>query len=77
MATSTADAKRRVVVPGANPGDVFEIQNLGEGRLLLVRLERPAPAPPMSRSRCLAAITSAPLLPTMSWEALRAATREP
>jgi hypothetical protein len=77
MSTSTADAKRRIVLPAAKPGDVFEVQSLGEGRLLLVRLEQPAPVPPMSKSRSLAAMASAPLRPKMTWEALRALTREP
>jgi hypothetical protein len=77
MAISTADAKRRVVLPAAKPGDVFEVQTLGEGRLLLVRLERPSPVPHLSRSRSLAAMTSAPLRPKMTWEELRALTREP
>lgn len=77
MATSTADAKRRVVIPAANPGDVFEIQSQGEGRLLLVRLERSEPRPEMSVERCLDAIAAAPLRPTMTWEALKAVTREP
>jgi len=35
MAISTADTKRRVVLPAAKPGDVFDIQSQGEGRLLL------------------------------------------
>jgi len=30
-------------------GDVFDIRSQGEGRLLLVRLERPEPGPGMSR----------------------------
>lgn len=45
MAIAIADAKKRVVLPTAKPGDVFDIQEQGEGRLLLVRLERPAPSP--------------------------------
>jgi len=77
MAISTADAKRRVVLPAARPGDVFDIQSQGEGRLLLVRLERPKPAPGMSMARCLEAIAAAPLRPKMSWESLKAMTREP
>jgi len=77
MATSTADAKKRVVLPGAKPGDVFDVQNQGEDRLLLVRLERPAPGPRMSRARCLAAIASAPLRIRMDWESLKTITREP
>jgi hypothetical protein len=77
MAISIADAKRRVVLPAAKPGDVFDIQSQGEGRLLLLRLEPPRPAPGMSVERCLEAIAAAPLRPKMSWDALKAATREP
>jgi bifunctional DNA-binding transcriptional regulator/antitoxin component of YhaV-PrlF toxin-antitoxin module len=77
MAISTVDAKRRVVLPAAKPGEVFEIQSQGEGRLLLVRLERPKPKPGMSMERSLQAIEASPLRPRMSWEALKALTREP
>jgi hypothetical protein len=77
MAISTADAKRRVVLPAARPGDVFDIQSQGEGRLLLVRLERPEPGPRMSIARCLGAIAAAPLRPKMTWESLKTTTREP
>jgi hypothetical protein len=77
MAISTADAKRRVVLPDVSPGDVFDIQGQGEGRLLLVRLERPEPAREMNMDRCLKAIAAAPLRPTMSWDELKSLTREP
>ena len=77
MAISTTDAKRRVVLPAARPGDVFEIQSQGEGRLLLVRLERPQAGPRMSMASSLEAIAAAPLQPTMTWDALKAVTREP
>jgi hypothetical protein len=77
MPISIADAKKRVVVATARPGDVFEIQSEGEGRLLLVRLEAPKPAPKMSQARCLKAIAAAPLRTTMSWGSLKAMTREP
>jgi hypothetical protein len=77
MPISTADAKRRVVLPGARPGDVFDIQSQGEGRLLLVRLELPKSAPRMSLARCLEAIAAAPLQPKVSWDSLKAVTREP
>jgi hypothetical protein len=77
MPMSIADAKRRVVLPAAKPGDVFDIQSQGEGRLLLVRLERPKPEPGMSLSRSLEAIAAAPLRPKMTWDSLKALTREP
>ena len=37
--TVTADNKRRVVLPSAKPGDLFEVQFSGEGKLVLTRLE--------------------------------------
>jgi len=77
MPTSRADVKKRVVLPAARPGDVFDIQRQGEDRILLVRLERPAPGPAMTRARCLQAITSAPLRMKTTWESLRTLTREP
>lgn len=77
MAISTVDAKRRVVLPAAKPGDVFDIQSQGEGRLLLVRLERPKQEPEMSVERSLEAMAAAPLRPKMPWDSLKALTREP
>ena len=43
MPIAKADAKRRVVLPAVKPWDVFDVQNHGDGRLVLVRLERPEP----------------------------------
>ncbi|MCY4025545.1 MAG: hypothetical protein OXH75_04435 [Acidobacteria bacterium] len=77
MATVRADSKRRVVVPGARPGDVFDIQRQDDHRYLFVRLQRPAAAPKMTREECLEAISRYPLPVGMSWEQLRKLTREP
>lgn len=76
MAVSTVDAKRRVVHPAARPGEVFEIQSQGYGRLLLVCLERPKPEPGMSMERSFQAIEACPLRPRMTWDALKGLTRE-
>jgi hypothetical protein len=76
MSISTVDAKRRVVLPAARPGDIFDIQSQGEGRLLLVRLERPE-GPGMSMASSLEAIAAAPLQPKKTWDSLKAVTREP
>jgi hypothetical protein len=75
MATSKTDAKRRVVLPAARPGDVFDIQDQGEGRMLLVRLEPPQPSTRMSLARSLEAIAAAPLRPKLSWDSLKVVTR--
>jgi bifunctional DNA-binding transcriptional regulator/antitoxin component of YhaV-PrlF toxin-antitoxin module len=77
MSTSKVDTKKRIVLPNGKPGDVFEIQQQAEGRLLLVRLERPEPDERMSRKACMDAMQNAPLRPTIPWEQLRQLTREP
>ena len=77
MNVARADAQKRVVIPDAEPGDVFDIQQEGEGRYTLVRLHRPPPKPRMTREECLDAIARRPLTPVMSWEELRSMTREP
>jgi hypothetical protein len=75
--TTTADSKKRVVLPVARPGDVFDIQRQGEGQFVLMRLARPEPKARLTRAECLKAIDSAPLQPKMDWPALRELTREP
>lgn len=77
MPTSTADAKRRIVLPTAEPGDIFDLRSQGEGRLLLVRFERPKPETRMTKDRCLEAIAASPLRPRLTWDSLKAVTREP
>ena len=77
MSTVRADGKRRVVVPGVKPGDVFDVQRLGEQRYVLVRLHRPAPLPSKSREQCLEAMSRSPLRMTLSWDQLKQLAREP
>jgi len=77
MSTSTVDTKKRIVLPGGRPGDVFDIRQQAEGRLLLVRLEKPERTERMSKAACVKAMRKAPLRPTMPWEKLRQLTREP
>jgi hypothetical protein len=45
-----ADDKKRVVLPGANPGDCFDVQVSGE-EFRLIRLQKPDPAYPPSRNK--------------------------
>ena len=75
--TTTADSKKRVVLPLARPGDVFDVQLQGEGQFMLVRLARPEPKARLTRAQCLRAIDAAPLHPKVTWETLRELTREP
>ena len=77
MKAVRADIKRRVVIPGAKPGDVFDVQRQGDERFVLVRLHRANEAPGMSREACLEAMDRSPLNVALSWEQLRRITREP
>ncbi len=77
MKAVRADIKRRVVIPGAKPGDVFDVQRQGDERFVLVRLHRASEAPEMSREACLEAMDRSPLNMALPWERLRRITREP
>jgi len=77
MAITKADKKKRIVISGARPGDVFDVQDQGDGRVLLVRLVHPRPKMRKSRNEVLRAMKKAPLRPRMRWEELRQLTREP
>ena len=77
MSTTRADAKKRVVIPGARPGDVFDVQRQGDERYALVRLQRPDATAVKSHAACLEAMSRSPLRLRLSWEQLRDVTREP
>lgn len=77
MGTVRADAKKRVVLPGAAFGDVFDVERHGDGRYVLVRLHRPDSVPKKSREASLKAMSEMPVRMTLSWEELRQITREP
>ena len=74
--TVKADDKKRVVLPGANPGDVFDCENQGPGRFLLIRLNKPEPPKRKTRKEVLKAIEKSTLHLDMSWEELKAWTRQ-
>jgi hypothetical protein len=75
--TVIADSKMRVVMPGARPGDMFDFEDEGNGRFHLVRLNKPSPPKRKTRTEVLAAIKASKMRPMMTWEELRAMTREP
>jgi len=74
--TLTADAKKRVVLPGAVPGDVFTCEKISQG-MLLRRIYRQKVKRKMTKKQVLAAIRRWKYIPAMSWEELRKITREP
>ncbi len=77
MSANKVDTKKRILLPGGRPGDVFDIQRQAEGRFLLVRLEEPERSEQMNKKAFLAAMRTASLRITMKWEELRELTREP
>jgi hypothetical protein len=75
--TVKADTKKRVVVPGAKPGDVFACEQQDENHFLLIRLARP-PAPlKKTKAEVRRAIKTSRMKFDLTWDELRAITREP
>jgi hypothetical protein len=75
--TLTADGKKRVALPGAKPGDVFEYTEEANGHFRLVRLSSGEPPRKMTRAEIRKAIQSSKLKFDSTWKELRAWTREP
>ncbi len=75
--TLTADSKKRVVLPGAAPGDVFTYEQTSQG-VVLRRIYRPEPGKKrMTKKQVLAEIRKWKALRGVKWEELRKLTREP
>jgi hypothetical protein len=74
--TVTADNKRRVVLPSAKPGDLFEVQLSGEGNLTLTKLKpirsRTTPVRFEKRGKYTVGVSERPISP----EAIRQAVAE-
>ena len=75
--TVIADSKRRVVMPGARPGDVFACEDAGNGHFLFVRLNKPMPPKKMNRTEIRKAIATSKMKFDLTWDELRKLTREP
>lgn len=74
--TLTADSKKRVVLPGAAPGDVFTYEQSGSA-LFLKRIYRQSPRRKKTKTQVLKMIRDWKFKPAMTWEELRKLTREP
>ena len=77
MKVSVVDSKRRIMLGAASPGEAFSVAEESDGRIVLTRLEPVRSTRHMSFDECLAAISSGPLRPTLSWDELQELTREP
>jgi hypothetical protein len=74
--TLTADAKKRVTIPGASPGDVFTVEKT-DNTVILRRIYRQASKKKLSRKQAQNVIRTWKALRGVKWEELRAVTREP
>lgn len=76
MKITTIDTKRRVVLPGAVPGESYAVRKPAPGHYELARVI-PAPRKKPTAKELDALLVSARLTPKMSWAELRRLTREP
>jgi hypothetical protein len=77
MKIQVVDSKRRLVLPGARPGESYAVRQTDDGRYELAKVI-PAPARAKPTPEELdALLASAALTPKMRWEELRKLTREP
>ena len=75
--TIRVDSRKRVVVPDAHPGDVFDYEYLGNGHFRLVRLSMPDPPKRKTPAQVRKALANSTLKFDMPWDELRELTREP
>jgi hypothetical protein len=75
--TLTADSKKRVVLPGAAPGDVFACEQTEQGVVLRRVYRQPPHKKKQTKAQALKAIRRWTFKPAMTWEELRKLTREP
>ena len=76
MKFQTIDTKRRLVLPGASPGECYAVRESSPGHYELAKVI-PAPKPKPIPEELDALLVSAALTPKMGWEELRSLTREP
>ena len=75
MKVATIDTKRRLVLPGAKPGETYAVREAAPGHYEIAKVIS-APRPKPTAEELDAILASEPLTPKMSWEELRSFTRE-
>lgn len=73
----TVDAQGRIAVPGAKPGDVYDVQQRTDGTYVLVNIGRFRARRALSKQECLEAMEAGPLEMSADWRDLASQTREP
>jgi hypothetical protein len=75
MKTVTTDQKRRIVVPNAEPGEIYQVREIEPGHLELTKMI-PAPRQGIDPGELKERLAQQGLTPAMSWESLKQKTRE-
>jgi hypothetical protein len=73
---TTTDQKRRIVLPGAKPGEVYAVRELAAGHMELSLMLPASKRKRRRRSEVEKLLNSAALSPQRSWNSLRKETRE-
>ncbi len=73
----TVDTKRRLVLPGAKPGECYAVRKSGPGHYELAMVIPASKMPKPKQAEIDALFASAALTPKMNSEQLRVLTREP
>lgn len=76
MKIQSIDSKRRLILPGAEPGESYAVRRTANGHYELAKVI-PSQKPKLSTEELDALLVSAALTPKSSWEELRNLTREP
>ncbi|MCU0794620.1 MAG: hypothetical protein MUF31_01655 [Akkermansiaceae bacterium] len=76
MKVATVDSKRRLVLPGAQPGETYAVHESSPGHYELAKLT-PSPRPKPTAEELDKLLKSSALTPVMSWQDLSKNTREP
>ncbi len=76
MIVSIVDTKRRLVLPGAKPGEAYAVREVASGNYELAKVNTVSPSKPTPEELDVL-LDTAPLTPKMRWEDLRSLTREP
>lgn len=77
MKILTVDAKRRLILPGASPGECYAVREAGTGHYELAKVVPAAKTPKPTPAEVDALLASFPLTPSMTSNDLRTLTREP
>lgn len=74
--TVKTDSKKRIVLPGANAGDVYDICEETAGTYRLVKMVVPENKHSLSEADIRKAMNNSPLESALGWEELKQVTRE-